>query len=454
MSSALSSPVNTVQSLKCRFRTFAEPHTAKFCLIENTELTDDTRDAEFTFVGSDVNKHETTGVFFSTCFDVDFVPSQMFKEFPSIEILRIKFSYIGIFRNTVLTPEFDKIKYLMLSHNQIKAIEPDAFQHLTKLKFIDLSFNKIEALKSNIFKKNRRLESILLNNNQFKMLNTNLFHNLVKLVNLNFERNDCANKINAYEFKQLKRELSTCYENCESDEECKANAAEELEAEKEIRSIICNYDQINWIDKTSCFVANIELRSDVIYEIDNAENKTDGVRAVYFKSSPVVEIIPLGLIEVFPKIDSIAFYKSNIPILRANFFTKSFSKIKEILLKENGIQQIEDEAFHELENLEEIDLSLNEIKSINKELFNHNPNLRVINFKGNQIFMIQLDSFKQQPNIEELNLLGNQCINKKFGCKFIHCPKIKKINRFLESCYSKHLEQEKKLEEGKLTDIK
>jgi Leucine-rich repeat (LRR) protein len=332
----------------------------------------------------------------------------------------------------------------MLPYNQIITIESKAFQHLAGLRYIDLSFNKIEALKSNIFKNNSILRTIILNDNQIKMLNTNLFHNLRKLVNINFERNECADKIIAYKFR---RELSTCYENCKTDEECKSNAAKELEAEKEVQSITCNYNQINWKNKKICFVANTELRSEIIYEIKNAEKKT---KAVYFKSSPVVKIIPLKFFEVFPKLNLIAFHKSKIPILRANFFTKIFSKIKEILLKENGIQQIEDEAFYELEDLEEIDLSFNEIKSINKELFSHNPKLKVINLSGNQIFMIQRDSFGQHPDIEELNLLNNECIGKNFGCIFLGCPDIDTISDYLENCYLNYLEQEKKLDECKL----
>ncbi len=271
----------------------------------------------------------------------------------------------------------------------------------------------------------------------------------MKLINLNFEGNECADRVNAYEFKHLRRSLSTCYKNCEFDEECKLKSVEEIVAKKEIRSITCNYDQIKWKNKTICTVVNTELRSDIIYEISNAEQKPSKVEAAYFKSSPVVEIIPFGLIEVFPNLDSIAFQKSNIPILRANFFTKSFNKVKEILLKENGIQQIEDEAFHELEDLEEIDLSFNQIKSINKELFSHNPKLRVIKLDRNKIFMIQRDSFKQLPKLKDLDLLGNECISRKFGCQLIHCLGIDKANVQFENCYLNYMEQEKKLKECK-----
>jgi Leucine-rich repeat (LRR) protein len=438
---------SSVPTLICTFRIHSEPHVTKFCEIKNADLATNKLDGEYTFEGTQVEKNEATGVYFTRCLEIYFVPKQIFKEFPSIDRLGIKHSFIPNFRKNFFTPDFVGIKFLLLPHNQINTIQSEAFCHFTKLEYIDLSFNKIEALKSNIFKRNLRLESINLNNNQIKMLNTNLFHNLEKLVNLNFERNECADKTNAYEFKYLRRELSTCYQACKLDEECKSNAAKELINQKEIRSIICNYDLINWKNKKICFATKIELRSDIIYEISNAEGKADTIRAVYFKSNPVVEIIPFGLIEVFPKLDLIAFHESNIPILRAKFFTKSFSKIKEVLLKQNGIQQIEDEALHELEDLEEIDLSFNEIKSINKKLFSHNPKLKVFKLDRNKIFMIQRDSFKQQPNIEELNLLGNQCINKKFGCNFIDCPELGKANDYLEDCFVNHFEQEKKLDE-------
>jgi Leucine-rich repeat (LRR) protein len=192
---------------------------------------------------------------------------------------------------------------------------------------------------------------------------------------------------------------------------------------------------------------NTELRSDIIYEISNADNETI---AVYFESSMLIEIIPLGFIEDFPNLSSIIFHESKIPILRANFFTKVFNKIKEILLKENGIQQIEDEAFHKLENLEEIDLSFNEIKSINKELFSQNENLKVINLNGNKIFMIQRNSFEQQPNLREFNLQGNECINRKLGCALQYCHVANETNEYLKNCYSNYYEQEKKSDECKL----
>jgi Leucine-rich repeat (LRR) protein len=281
------------------------------------------------------------------------------------------------------------------------------------------------------------------------MLNTNLFHELKNLAILDFEQNECANNRNAYEFKDLKRELSKCYENCESDEECKIRSAEESAEPKESRSIFCNYDRITWKNKKSCLVNNTELRTNTIYDISNPDDEASKIRAVYFQSSPFVETIPSVIIKDFPNLDSIAIHDSKIPILKAGLFTNSFKKIEEVRLTENGIQQIEDETFHELKNLREIDLSFNKIKSINKELFSQNSNLRLINLRGNRIFMVQQDSFKQQVKLEGLNLLENQCINTNFGCRIFGCAELDEIDKHLENCYPNYAEQERKLNECK-----
>jgi Leucine-rich repeat (LRR) protein len=434
--------LNEAQLLNCTFFS-SSFQSAQLCEIEEADLTNDTRYAEFTFSGSELKKKKTDGALFSRCFDVDFVPKQIFREFPSLNRLDVSYSYIPVLTNYLFTPEFSKIKYLWLTYDQINTIESEAFQHLRNLKFVNLAFNDIEVIKSDIFKENRKLEYIYLAHNKIKMLNKNLFHGLKNLAVIDFEQNECAEKYNAYEFKDLKG-LSTCYENCESDEECKKRSMEESEVSKEIRSIFCNYNRIDWKNKKSCLVNNTELRTNLIYEISNTNDKASKIRAIYFQSSPVTETIPNEIIKEFPNLDSVGFQKSSIPILKAGLFTSSFKKIEEIRLKENGIQQIENEAFHELENLREIDLSFNKIKSINKELFIQNPNLKLVNLYRNKIFMIQRDSFKQQVKLDGLNFLGNECIDTNFGCDFLGCAELDEIDKHLENCHSNYTEQERK----------
>jgi Leucine-rich repeat (LRR) protein len=400
-----------------------------------------------------LKKNSTTGAGFVQCFDVDFIPTQIIKEFPSLNRLEVILSYIPVLTNYHFTFEFSKIKYLSLKYNQIKSIESEALRHLTKLVYVELSFNDIETIKANIFKDNRKLEIVFLNNNKIKMLNTNLFHGLKNLAVLNLKENECVNKLNAFGFQNFKSELSTCYANCESEEECKFKSAEELEDQKDIQTIFCNYNRIKWKNKRSCLFNNTELRANLVYEISNIDDKANKIRVVYFQSSPFVEAIPKEIVEVFPNLDSMAFQKSSIPILRSKFFTNIFKKVEEIRLKENGIQQIEDEVFFELENLRKIDLSLNKIKSINKELFFHNPNLKLINLHGNRIFMIQRNAFKQQTKLNGLNLLGNECIDTNFGCDFISCAEVDRIDDRLENCYLKYMEQEKKFNDCKFLDI-
>jgi hypothetical protein len=78
------------QTLDCTFE--ITPDEGKFCRIEIADLTNATRDAEFTFTGSKVDKKNTTGALFSKCFDIDFIPSVANSKFCST--LRFQGFYI------------------------------------------------------------------------------------------------------------------------------------------------------------------------------------------------------------------------------------------------------------------------------------------------------------------------------------------------------------------------
>jgi Leucine-rich repeat (LRR) protein len=132
---------------------------------------------------------------------------------------------------------------------------------------------------------------------------------------------------------------------------------------------------------------------------------------VYFEGSLSVDFVPFEIFENFPKLDAIAFTKSEIPMIRNNLFAgKNFEQIKELRLNEDKIRFIETGAFVDLKNLEKIDLTNNKIRSINKETFAHNEKLREVIFTGNEIKLIHPDAFLNQNGVHVI-MFGDQCFD-------------------------------------------
>ncbi len=436
-----------VRTLNCA----EEAELSDICRIENADLTNDTRNDEFMFAGYSATERNVTGVSFCKCFDVHFIPMQIFNEFLLLNRLEVLYSRILALRNQFFTIEFTKIRDLVLKYDQIKTIESEALVLLTRLQSIDLSFNGIEAITSNIFKKNKKLNTVNLSHNWITALNTNLVPDLPHLSKFIVDHNRCVDG----DADNESNDLEACQKKCESDKSCKTQAKREADATKEKQTISCNYVGIKLENKTTCLFQTTELRRSILFEITNAKDEASRIDMVYFDSVLVVDVIPQEIVTDFPKLNSIGFKRSRIPILKAKLFRSSYSqslkqpfrKIVEIRLKTNEIRQIEDEAFHELENLREIDLSSNKIKSINKKLFSKNLHLTKIHLYSNEIFMIQRDSFK---NLKALDLSGNKCIDINFGCTaYVTCHDLNNTDTKLENCYSNYAEQEKSFNESK-----
>jgi Leucine-rich repeat (LRR) protein len=153
-----------------------------------------------------------------------------------------------------------------------------------------------------------------------------------------------------------------------------------------------------------------ENDSIISYKFSGSEDQKGKATAVYFELSLKVDFVPFEIFENFPKLNSIAFTKSEISMITKKLFVgQNFEQIKEIRLNEDKIRFIENKAFVDLKNLEEIDLTSNKIRSINKETFAHNEKLVEVILTGNEIKLIHPEAFINQKNGVLVIMFGNQC---------------------------------------------
>ncbi len=435
-----------IKELTCKFYK-SNPRVVlpkfKFCQISGIDFSFGTFDNNFTFTGPEKKLKETTAVEIRQCPKLDFVPVEMLQKFPSLQGLKITHSKIEILRENLFIRQFENITYLDLSSNGIQQVF-DAFKNIPGLRWIILANNSIETLIYRIFKNNKKLEVIDLQENKIKMTNIKLFLNLARLQIVDFRENECAKKLliceNCYE--KSRQKLSKCLKNCEEDRQCFLLSNDD-EVRIENRTISCNYNGVKWDRKTTCFVTeqSFKIKNDSIisYRFSGTGDQKEQATAVYFELCSKVDFVPFEMFETFPKLDSIGFTKSEIPMIRNNLVAgQNFEQIKELRLNEDKIRFIENGAFADLKYLEKIDLTNNKIRSINKETFAQNKKLRVVILTGNEIKLIHPEAFLNQINGVYVVMFGNQC----FGDEVFN------VKRGLKPCYDNWKKAYDIIEEG------
>jgi Leucine-rich repeat (LRR) protein len=178
----------------------------------------------------------------------------------------------------------------------------------------------------------------------------------------------------------------------------------------------------------------------ISYRFSGSEDQKEKATAVYFELSLTVDFVPYEIFEYFQNLDSIAFTKSEIPIVTNKLFGgQNFEQIKELRLNEDKIRFIETRAFVDLKNLEKIDLTSNKIRSISKETFAHNEKLRVVILTENEIKLIHPEAFFDQKNGVYVEMFRNQC----FGDEAFD------VTEDLKPCYDNWKKSYEIFEEGK-----
>lgn len=98
------------------------------------------------------------------------------------------------------------------------------------------------------------------------------------------------------------------------------------------------------------------------------------------------EIIPAGIGSIFPNIEALTVWRSNL---------KSVSSV--------DLQQFG--------NLREIWLFVNELEYLESKLFQYNPNVQVVSFNGNSIKFIGESFFDFLPNLQQAFFHYNRCVD-------------------------------------------
>jgi hypothetical protein len=184
------------RELGCRYNTWTDTlrSSYKYCATEGIDFSAKFESEQHSFSSSSSEKIETTAFGIQYSPQVDFIPLEIFEEFPNLRGLTILDSNLSTLKTGLFKVEFKEIEFLELHYNNIETIEPEAFQHLIKLQWIRLFRNNLRALPDRLFENNPDLIYIDLAGNKINSIVPNFFDGLEKLKLVEFKENLCIDE--------------------------------------------------------------------------------------------------------------------------------------------------------------------------------------------------------------------------------------------------------------------
>lgn len=189
-----------------------------FCSVKNVELSRSHLNDGLTFIRNSYYTKKTTAVQFIFSSIVDFLPSDVFTEFPNTNGLYLTSSTLPAITTDLFSEHFMKLEYLNFESNNIREIQEKSLDILLNLRWIYLGWNQIETLEQNVFHLNTKLEYIALMNNRIKQIQPKFMESLQKLQEIWFGKNLCVDQNfgcpwRCSEKKMVDQLLQTCYDN-------------------------------------------------------------------------------------------------------------------------------------------------------------------------------------------------------------------------------------------------
>jgi hypothetical protein len=189
------------------------------------------------------------------------------------------------------------------------------------------------------------------------------------------------------------------------------------------------------------------IGANFIFNVTQEERQK--ISEITFDDFGRVAHLPRSLFEDLPELIELEISRSDIRILRNNFFKPEFSKLLKLRLTRDNIQIIEENAFDQLTNLESIWLWDNEMRSLPAKLFKKNRQLKQIVLGSNKIKIIAPETFQYLNQLTLVDLRASECVDREIGCwdcdsKLNHTE----LEREQQPCYENHARSLNLLKEG------
>ncbi len=296
-----------------------------------------------------------------------------------LEIILINKNYEFIpdyaFRNIVFSN-------LSLASNHIKNLSDNGFMGVLNIEELDLRKNRIELIKSYSFKGLSFLKFLYIGQNPIKLIESNAFAFLISLQS-NFDLS----------LQYLSDLSSYFYSNVSN-----ANKINQLTLKSSLISTLKNFTFYGLESLTFLDISENELKSIEIYAFRNLIN----LRTIHLKNNLLIAI-DLGIFN--NNLGDVNFEGNRLTSLSGTTFNSS--RVREVILVDNRLEDIEKNLFKTMRNTLNINLELNRLGNIKRNYFEELTSLRILNLKSNQISSIEKDSFRDLKALRYLHLTNN-----------------------------------------------
>ncbi|CAG9809785.1 unnamed protein product [Chironomus riparius] len=162
------------------------------------------------------------------------------------------------------------------------------------------------------------------------------------------------------------------------------------------------------------------IKSDEVISMKNTEvlaKESKFVKGFYFELNKNIEYLPTKIHEKFPNL--VAYDGSNLALKEIKYQNfekleelqyltlKDLTKLKNLTLRSNQLNYIDEELFKNLASLMHLDLDKNQINFLPKGIFKNMPELQEISLSDNKLQELDGDSFGKNKKLETIWLDGN-----------------------------------------------
>ncbi len=334
--------------LDCKFAD--DTNFDKSCFITNASLLLLNKSEAIEFTGDFQSKVQTKAIQFLNS-QVEYIPEEIYKQFPKVEALVIEDSNLKI-KGQGFFNGSENLKKLDLKLNKILYLPDDTFNLLKNLEMIKLYGNQIEYISKNLFRKNTKLMFIDLQHNNVNMVDPRTFETLADLKYFWLKGNICSSKNfeinNDEQLDVMKKMLKHCIENFQASGAI-YRGLKRLEQRNVDESLLL---EIQEVSKKILNVGNnfTQIHKDIesVKELDNHLNRIDKKLMMYHE-------------------DGKKNRKENFEVLKKKLDGMQVSEWKKVFQRFSDIDKNLATLDTQIKDVNKIEKNLNEIRAELKE---------------------------------------------------------------------------------------
>ncbi|XP_017883451.1 slit homolog 1 protein-like [Ceratina calcarata] len=301
----------------------------------------------------------------------------------------------------------------------IRTIKSHAFAGLYNLEYLSLRDNQLETITVDMVQDLRNLRHLDLSHNSIHRISNDAFDRLPYLVHLDVS----SNVMNCISVEYMAQRLRYLHSLNVADNPWSCLCARKLAEFLDDRRV--QYDEKSLLWKEDCFAhptprPGVTIRPTVptipfttTLTPISTETVTGNCTAREDRAGIRYQCAGGNLLllqSIPPEVTAIEFYDGHLPLITSDCFSK-FVNLRELIIRNSGLINIEQGAFNNLKRLENLTIQDNPLETIESSWFVF-ENLDRLDLRGNSIKFIEPGLFRYLKRLTYLNLEGNdlRCI--------------------------------------------